>query len=40
MLPLIHLHQSDVFDSVYDYLLSLEERSLRRSLPEYFSGNP
>ncbi|MGF6332518.1 hypothetical protein ABH909_005396 [Pseudomonas sp. BS3782 TE3695] len=36
MLPLIHLHQSDVFDSVYDYPLSLEERSPRRSLMNIF----
>lgn len=36
MLPLIHLHQSDVFDSVYDSLLSLEERSPRRSLMNIF----
>ncbi|VVN48531.1 hypothetical protein PS862_05083 [Pseudomonas fluorescens] len=34
MLLLIHLHQSDVFDSLYDYLLSLEERSRRRSLTQ------
>ncbi|MBB3240879.1 hypothetical protein FHW68_002386 [Pseudomonas sp. Tn43] len=36
MLPLIHLHQSDVFDSVYDYPLSLEEYGPRRSLINIF----
>jgi hypothetical protein len=38
-LPLIHLHQSDVFDSVCDYLLSLEERSpSERSVTGFHHG--